>query len=140
MADAPKKESLWQELRSFLLRGNVLDLAVAVVVGAAFTAVVNSVVNDLINPLIGLLLGGLDFGGLSFSIGDATFAYGSLIMAIINFVVVATVLFFIIKAMNAVSKKKEAAPAPPPGPTADQKLLAEIRDLLAAGRSPSAPK
>ncbi|MGL4650846.1 MAG: large conductance mechanosensitive channel protein MscL [Caldilineaceae bacterium] len=124
-----------QELKAFITRGNVIDLAVGVAIGAAFTAIVNSVVNDLINPLIGLLLGGLDFAGLSFSVGDATFTYGNLIMSIINFLLVATVLFFVIKAINMFNKKQAASPAPPAAPTTDQKLLMEIRDLLAANNA-----
>lgn len=140
MAVEPAKQTLWQELKAFILRGNVIDLAVAVVIGAAFTAIVNSVVNDLINPLIGLILGGVDFGGLSFAVGDAVFTYGNLIMAIINFLTVALVLFFVVKAVNRLSRKQAAAPTPPPGPTEDQKLLGEIRDLLAAGRSPLPPR
>ncbi len=140
MAADPNKQTLWQELKAFILRGNVIDLAVAVVVGAAFTAIVNSVVNDLINPLIGLILGGVNFAGLSFSVGEATFTYGNLIMAIINFLTVAIVLFFVVKGVNMMSKKQAAAPTPPPAPTVDQTLLKEIRDLLAAGRGPVLPK
>jgi large conductance mechanosensitive channel len=139
VADAPKKKSMLQELKEFIMRGNVIDLAVGVAVGAAFTAMVNSVVNDLINPLIGLMLGGLDFANLSFAIGDATFTYGNLIMSIINFLAVATVLFFVIKAFNMLSRKEAKKPEPPPGPTPDQKLLTEIRDLLAA-TSPASVK
>ncbi len=137
MAEEAKKATMLDELKAFMFRGNVIDLAVAVVIGAAFTAIVNSVVNDLINPLIGLILGGLDFGGLSFSVGNAVFSYGNLIMAIINFVIVALVLFFVIKAMNMVIRKEAAKSAPeaaPPVPTKDQELLAEIRDLL-SGRT-----
>ena len=135
MAGDPKKSSMLDELKAFIFRGNVIDLAVAVVIGAAFTAIVNSVVNDLINPLIGLILGGLDFAGLSFSVGNATFTYGNLIMAIINFLIVALVLFFVIKAMNRLMRKEAAAPAAPPAPTKDQLLLTEIRDLLAKSKS-----
>jgi len=135
MADSPRKSGILQELKAFIMRGNVIDLAVGVAVGSAFTAIVSSIVNDLINPLIGLLLGGLNFAALSFSIRDATFTYGNLIMSVINFLLVATVLFFVIKAMNVFSRKQAAEPAPPPAPTTDQKLLMEIRDLLAARSS-----
>lgn len=121
---------MWAEFKAFMMRGNVIDLAVAVVIGAAFTAIVNSIVNDLIAPLIGLILGGIDFSGWSFSVGDAVFTIGNLIMAIINFLIVGLVLFLIVKAMNRLMKKQAAAPAPPPAPTEDQKLLGEIRDLL----------
>ena len=134
MADQVNKQSMLDELKAFIFRGNVIDLAVAVVIGAAFTAIVNSVVNDLINPLIGLILGGLDFAGLSFSVGNAPFTYGNLIMAIINFLIVATVLFFVIKGMNRMMRKEAVKPSVPPAPTKDQELLTEIRDLL-GGRS-----
>lgn len=123
-------KGFFNEFKAFALRGNVLDLAVAVVIGAAFTAIINSVVTDLVMPLIGLVLGGLDFAGLSFSVGEATFTYGNLIQAIIIFLATALVLFLIIKAANFAMKKKEEAPAPPPAPTRDQELLTEIRDLL----------
>ena len=82
-----------------------------------------------------MILGGLDFAGLSFSVGNATFTYGNLIMAIINFLIVALVLFFVIKAMNRLMRKEAAAPAAPPAPTKDQLLLTEIRDLLAKSKS-----
>jgi large conductance mechanosensitive channel len=118
------------EFKEFALRGSVLDLAVAVVVGAAFTAIINSIVADLIMPLIGLILGGINFAGLSFTIGNATFTYGNLIQAIIVFLATALVLFLIIKAANFAMKKKEEAPAPPPVPTKEEELLTEIRDLL----------
>jgi large conductance mechanosensitive channel len=134
MAEEAKKATILDELKAFIFRGNVVDLAVGVAIGAAFNAIVNSIVADLINPLIGLLLGGLDFASLSFSVGDATFTYGNLIMSIINFLLVAVVLFFVIKAMNVVSRKEAAKPAAPPAPTKDQELLAEIRDLL-SGRT-----
>ncbi len=121
---------LWTEFKAFMMRGNVIDLAVAVVIGAAFTAIVNSIVADLITPLIGLILGGIDFSGVSFAVGDAVFTVGNLIMAIINFLIVGLVLFLVVKGMNRVMKKQADAPAPPPAPTEDQKLLGEIRDLL----------
>jgi large conductance mechanosensitive channel len=120
------------EFKKFILRGNVIDLAVAVVIGAAFTAIINSLVNDIIMPLIGLILGKVDFASLSITIGDSVIAYGKFIMAIVNFLIVALVLFLVIKAINRVNdmKKKEEAAAPPPEPPADVKLLTEIRDLL----------
>lgn len=126
-------ESLLNEFKAFLMRGNVIDLAVAVVIGAAFTAIVNSIVKDLITPLIGLILGGVDFSGLSFKVGEAVFTYGSLIQSIINFIIVGFVLFVIVKTMNQMMRKEAAEPADdklPPAPTKDQELLAEIRDLL----------
>lgn len=118
---------MWKEFKAFLLRGNVIDLAVAVVIGAAFSAIVNSIVNDLITPLLGLILGGVNFSTLSFGVGEAQFTYGNLIQSIINFVLVGFVLFLIIKAVN---RAMPPPPPPPAGPPAQEVLLMEIRDLL----------
>lgn len=124
-----------KEFKDFIAKGNVMDLAVGIIIGAAFTAIVTSLVEDLVNPLIGLFVGGLDFGGLSFGLGDAQFMYGSFITALINFLIIAFVVFLLVKAVNrlkdATSKKEEAAPEEPKGPTAEE-LLAEIRDALKA--------
>jgi large conductance mechanosensitive channel len=124
---------MWSEFRAFINRGNVLDLAVAVVMGAAFTAIVNSLVNDIIMPLVGVILGGVDFTGLNLTVNNAVIAYGNFIQAIINFLIVAWVVFLVVKAINRMSQlnKKPEVPAPPPAPSAEEKLLAEIRDLLA---------
>lgn len=123
-----------QEFKKFIMRGNVIDLAVAVIIGAAFTGIVNSLVEDIIMPLIGVILGGLDFTYLSLKIGDATIAYGNFIQAIINFLLIAFVLFLIVKAMNEAERMtklgKKAEPAAPPEPTAEERLLIEIRDIL----------
>jgi large conductance mechanosensitive channel len=116
-----------REFRQFLLRGNVIDLAVAVVIGAAFTAIVNSLINDLIMPIVGLILGGIDLTGLSMTAGGAVIAYGKFIQAIVNFLVIGAVLFLVVRAVNRLHKRQEAAPAEPP---AQEKLLTEIRDLL----------
>jgi large conductance mechanosensitive channel len=105
----------------------VLDLAVGVVIGAAFTAIVTSLVGDIINPLIGLIAGGVDFSGLSFGVGDAQFMYGNFINAIIKFLIVAWVVFLIVKAVNRMMPKKEEAP--PAGPS-DNDLLKEILETL----------
>ncbi|WP_135450855.1 large conductance mechanosensitive channel protein MscL [Tabrizicola caldifontis] len=113
------------EFKTFIARGNVLDLAVGVVIGAAFTAIVTSLVDDLINPLIGLIVGGIDFSSWGFAIGDAKFAIGSFINAVIKFLIVAWVVFLIVKAVNRLMPKKEAAPTAPPGPS-DNDLLKEI--------------
>ena len=122
-----------KEFRDFIAKGNVMDLAVGIIIGAAFTAIVNSLVNDLIQPLIGLLVGGLDFSGLSFGIGDARFLYGSFITAVINFLIIAWVVFLLVKAVNRVRDAavpaKAAEPAAPAGPTQEE-LLIQIRDLL----------
>jgi large conductance mechanosensitive channel len=119
------------EFKAFIMRGNVLDLAVAVVIGAAFTAIVTALVDNLITPLIGLIMGGVDFSSIGFSIGDARFGIGNMINAVINFLIVAFVVFVLVKAVNRVVPKKEAAPEAPKGPTAEE-LLAEIRDTLKA--------
>lgn len=116
-----------KEFKQFILRGNVIDLAVAVIIAGAFGLVITSLVNDIIMPLVGILLGGIDFTTLSIQVGEATIAYGLFIQALINFVIVGFVLFLIIKAMNKASRAKVEAPAAPP---ADVVLLTEIRDLL----------
>ena len=120
-----------KEFREFIMRGNVLDLAVAVIIGGAFGAIVTSLVNDIIMPLVGILMGGVDFSGLGVQVGSATVLYGNFIQAIINFLIIALALFLVIKAANRVMRKKAEAPVPP-APTAEEKLLTEIRDLLAA--------
>jgi large conductance mechanosensitive channel len=113
------------------MRGNVLDLAVGIIIGAAFTAIVASVVDDLINPVIGILVGGVDFSSIGFSIGDARFNIGNFINALIKFLIIAWVVFMIVKMVNKLMPKQEEAPAAPKGPTAEE-LLAEIRDALKA--------
>lgn len=124
---------MWQEFRDFINRGNVVELAVAVAMGAAFTAIVSSLTDDIIMPLVGVLLGGLDFASLAIQVGDATIAYGNFIQAIINFLIVAFVLFLVVKGYNSMQErfikqvKEEKAETPPP---ADVQLLTEIRDLL----------
>ena len=123
---------MWKDFKAFVLKGNVLDLAIAVVLGAAFGAIVTSLVNDIIMPLVGIILGGIDFAALSIQVGSATVLYGKFIMAIVNFLIIAFVIFLVVRAM--VKLKKQEAAAPPPGPTAEEKLLTEIRDLLAAGK------
>jgi large conductance mechanosensitive channel len=119
--------SMLQEFKAFAMRGNVVDMAVGVVIGGAFGKIVSSVVDDLITPIIGMVLGGVDFS----SIKAGPFGVGKFIQTIIDFTIIAFVLFMIIKAMNAAKKKEEVAPAAPPEPPADVKLLGEIRDLLA---------
>jgi large conductance mechanosensitive channel len=122
-----------KEFRDFLLRGNVLDLAVAVVIGAAFIAIVNSFVGDIIMPIIGVLIGGIDFSGLSITIGSAVISYGKFLQAIVNFLLVGTTMFLLIKSITSLQKrllkpKEETLPAPVT--PEDILLLREIRDLL----------
>jgi large conductance mechanosensitive channel len=127
-----------KEFREFIARGNVMDLAVGIIIGAAFTAIVNSLVGDLINPLIGLLTGGVDFTSHQIRVGEgenaATFRYGAFITAVINFLIIAWVVFLLVKAMNklrAVVDTSEKQPDAPAGPTQEEVLI-EIRDLLRA--------
>ena len=127
-----------KEFREFISRGNVMDLAVGVIIGGAFSSIVTSLTNDIIMPIIGMILGGLNFTSLSVTIGDAAIMYGNFIQAIFNFLIIALVIFCMIKAINGMREKmeklakkeeEEAAPAAPAGPTTEE-LLAEIRDLL----------
>lgn len=126
-----------KEFRDFIARGNVMDMAVGIIIGAAFTAIVNSMVNDLINPIISLFTSGYDFSGLGFRLGEgpeaAVFAYGNFIMASINFLIIAWVVFLLVKAVNKVKetalRAEQAAPAADPGPT-EKDLLIQIRDAL----------
>ena len=123
-----------QEFREFIRRGNVIDLAVAVVMGAAFTSIVNSLVDDIIMPLIGVLLGGIDFSSLSFMVGDAEILYGNFIQAVINFLIIALVIFFIVRAVNranAMAFGEEEETEEEEEASAEEQLLSEIRDLLA---------
>ncbi|MGJ4928052.1 large conductance mechanosensitive channel protein MscL [Bradyrhizobium sp. HKCCYLS2038] len=134
-----------KEFREFAMKGNVVDLAVGVVIGAAFGAIVNSLVGDIIMPIIGAVTGGLDFSNyfiaLSKKAAEATnladakklgavLAYGSFLTITLNFFIVAFVLFMVIRGMNKLKRKQEAAPAAPPKPSAEVELLTEIRDLL----------
>ncbi len=119
------------EFKAFIAKGNVLDLAVGIIIGAAFTAIVTSLVDDLIQPLIGLIIGGIDFSSWGFSVGDAKFAIGNFITAVIKFLIVAWVVFLIVKAVNRMMPKKEETPAAPAGPS-DNDLLKEILATLKA--------
>jgi len=137
--------SVFSEFREFALKGNVVDLAVGVVIGAAFGTIVSSLVDDLIMPLIGAATGGLDFSNYFLPLSNAVtattldaakeqgavFAYGKFITAVIKFAIIAWVLFLVIKGMNTMKRKEEAAPPAVAETPADVKLLTEIRDLLA---------
>jgi large conductance mechanosensitive channel len=131
-----RRKVMWNEFKEFISRGNVLDLAVAVVMGTAFSAIVNSMVNDVIMPLVGVALGGLDFSGLMVKIGAAEILYGNFIQAVINFLIIATSMFLVVKAANSMMKAKKDEPAAPPAPTTEEKLLMEIRDLLKEQHQP----
>ena len=136
-------DKMIQEFKDFIAKGNVMDMAVGIIIGAAFTAIVGSLVADLINPIISLFMGGVDFSGMFAVLGDgeyanitaaeeagaAVFAYGRFIMAIINFLVIAFVVFLLVKAVNKTKKEEEPAPEEPKGPTQEE-LLADILAAL----------
>jgi large conductance mechanosensitive channel len=136
--------SMVKEFKEFISRGNVIDLAVGVIIGAAFGAIVTSLVADVIMPPIGYLMSGIDFSSLKAVIAPAivdgagkvthpevAIAYGNFINKIINFIIVAFVIFLVVKGVNSLKRKEAEKPAEPPAPTTDQALLMEIRDLLA---------
>ncbi|HEX7249166.1 MAG TPA: large-conductance mechanosensitive channel protein MscL [Burkholderiales bacterium] len=119
--------SMLKEFRDFAMKGNVIDLAVGVIIGAAFGKIVASLVEDMIMPLLGVLIGGLDFKGLVFQVGSAKIAYGKFLQSCVDFVIIAWAIFLGVKLINRFRKKEEAAPAAPPR---QEVLLGEIRDLL----------
>ncbi len=122
-----------KEFRDFIMRGNVLDLAVAVVIGTAFTAIVSSLVTDIIMPIIGVIIGGLNFAGLSITIGSAAIGYGKFLQAIVNFLLIGLTMFLVIKSITSVEKrlaKPKVETPPAPVTPEDILLLREIRDLL----------
>jgi large conductance mechanosensitive channel len=133
-----------KEFKEFAMRGNVVDMAVGIIIGAAFGKIVTSMVNDVVMPPIGMLLGNMDFSNLFISLGDQTYeslalakeagapviAYGLFINTVLDFLIVAFVIFLIIKQINRMKRQEPPAPAAPPEPSTEEKLLAEIRDLL----------
>lgn len=132
---------LVQEFKAFAMRGNVADMAVGIIIGAAFGKIVSSLVNDVIMPPVGLLVGGIDFSSLSITIKEAVenspavvIKYGVFINTIIDFIIVAWAIFMVIKAMNSLKKKEEEKPAAPPKPCDEVVLLGEIRDLLKSNK------
>ena len=129
--------SMMSEFRDFAMRGNVVDMAVGIVIGGAFGKIVSSFVNDVLMPPIGLAIGGVDFSQLSMTLQEATaeaeavtLGYGAFIQTVVDFVIIAFAIFMVIKAMNSMKKKEEEKPAEPPKPSAEEHLLTEIRDLL----------
>jgi large conductance mechanosensitive channel len=137
---------MWREFRDFAMRGNVVDLAVGIIIGAAFTTIVNSLVNDIIMPPLGLIIGGIDFSNFFVTLkggshptleaakaaGAVTMNYGLFINAIIRFMIVAFAIFILVKQINRLAREEPKAPPPPPEPSREEVLLAEIRDLLKA--------
>ena len=125
------------EFKAFAIKGNMIDMAVGIVIGAAFGKIVSSIVNDILMPPLGLLLGGVNFTDLKVvmkaateTVPAVTWNYGSFVQALIDFLIIAFAIFMLIKGINSMRKKEEAAPAPPPAPTKEETLLMEIRDLL----------
>jgi large conductance mechanosensitive channel len=136
--------AILKEFKMFAMRGNVVDMAVGIIIGGAFGRIVTSLVNDILMPPIGMLIGGVDFAELKLVLKQAsvdaagkeipavTVNYGVLFNTIINFIIVAFAIFMVIKAMNLAKKKEQAAPSAPPAPSAEEKILTEIRDILHA--------
>ena len=137
-----EKKGIVTEFKEFITRGNVMDMAVGIIIGGAFTAIVTSLVNDLLMPVIGALFGGIDFSTLKYviraadeaaGIEEAAIRYGSFIQAIVNFLLIAIVIFLLVRGLNKLRRKKEEPapePAPDPEPSEEVKLLTEIRDAL----------
>ncbi len=135
---------MWQEFKEFISRGSVIDLAVGVIIGAAFTAIVNSLVNDILMPPIGWLIGGIDFSSYYINLSGQTYAslveaqqagaptinYGLFLNALVRFLIIAAAIFIIIRQVNKLWRSERAAPPPPSPPTRQEQLLAEIRDVL----------
>lgn len=151
MADEKKKKGIVAEFKEFVARGNVIDMAVGVIMGGAFTPIVNSLVNDIVMPGIGLIVGKMNFADLKIvlqegvaaveadeaagiaaveAIPEVAICYGNFIQVILNFIIVAFCVFLLIKGINKLKKKKEEKPAAPPAPSKEEVLLTEIRDLL----------
>lgn len=136
--------SMMKEFKEFAMRGNVVDMAVGIIIGAAFGKIVSSFVNDVIMPPLGILIGGVDFSALSLviqkaqgDVAEVTIRYGLFIQNVVDFLIIAFAIFVAIKLMNSLKKREEAKPAatpPPPAPSNEEKLLAEIRDLLKSGK------
>jgi large conductance mechanosensitive channel len=130
-----------KEFREFAMRGNVVDLAVGLIIGAAFGKIVSSLVGDVLMPPLGLLIGGVDFTDLSITLrqatesaGAVTLRYGAFIQTLVDFVIIAFAIFLVVKGMNTLKRKKEEAPTAPAPPSPEITLLSEIRDLLKKGR------
>lgn len=136
---------MMKEFKEFAMRGNVMDLAIGIIIGGAFTGIVNSVVNDLVMPVVGKAVGNMDFSNLYVPLSSevptglaleearklgAVFAYGNFITVLLNFLILAFVIFLLVKGINSLKRQKAAAPSVPPAPTKEEVLLTEIRDSL----------
>lgn len=124
------RDSMFKEFKKFIARGNVLDLAVGVIVGGAFSSIVTSLVNNIFTPIIGLIVGGVDFSSLSITFKDTKIMYGAFIQSVIDFLIVAFCLFLVVKAVNKVTHKDKNEEPKKPVESAELKTLKEIRDLL----------
>ena len=130
-------KKLLEEFKAFIMRGNVVDMAVGVIIGGAFSKIVTSLVNDIFMPIIGMVLGNVDFTSLEIKLGEpvegaeqAAIRYGMFIQEIVNFLIIAFCIFMVIKLIAKIQKKKDETPAPAPEPTKEEVLLTEIRDAL----------
>jgi large conductance mechanosensitive channel len=133
--------SMMKEFKTFAMRGNVMDMAIGIIIGGAFGKIVASFVKDVLMPPLGLLLGNVNFADLAITLKEAagetaaiTLNYGAFVQTVVDFVIIAFAIFMMVKAMNSMKKKEEEAPAAPPAPTKEETLLTEIRDLLKQGR------
>ena len=123
-------KSFLREFRAFASRGNVIDLAVGVIIGGAFSAITTSLINDIVMPILGIFTSQITMSDLSVTVAGAVITYGNFIQAVLNFLVMSFVVFCMVKAINGFHKKKEEAPKAPPKPSNEEILLTEIRDLL----------
>ncbi|WNQ10744.1 large conductance mechanosensitive channel protein MscL [Paenibacillus aurantius] len=123
---------MWKEFKAFAMKGNIMDLAIGVIIGGAFGKIVTSLVNDILTPILGLLLGGLDFSAMSFTYGETVIKYGAFLQTVIDFFIVAFSIFFVIKALSRFRRKedKKEEKREVPAPSNEERLLSEIRDLL----------
>lgn len=129
--------SMMSEFKSFAMKGNVMDMAIGIIIGGAFGKIVSSFVNDVLMPPLGVLMGGVDFKDLAYTVQEAagdvpavTLNYGNFIQTALDFIIIAFAIFMMVKAMNSMKKKEEEAPSEPPKPSSEEVLLSEIRDLL----------
>ena len=123
-------KKFFNEFKAFISKGDVVSMAVGLMIGSAFTAIITALNASILTPLIGILMGGINFGEIVIMVGESPIGIGAFIQAVINFFITALVLFFVVKFFNSFKKKEEAKPAPPPAEPEDVKLLKEIRDLL----------
>lgn len=130
MSAKEKTSGFIAEFRKFIARGNVMDMAVGVIIGGAFKTIVDSLVNDIIMPFVGIFIGKDSFSALNFQLGSAVINFGNFIQAIVNFLIMALVIFLMVKGINSFHRKKEETPPAPPAPSDETLLLTQIRDLL----------